>query len=748
VSASTAFPAEGKRVRSRQILGLLESINQPVTSRSLVVPPTACRKARLVDVCLLVLIITIVLVLVYDLRSASLRIPFAYSGDGFFFGANAKTIIETGWVQQTTRLGAPFGQRLYDFPIGGDNGNYLIMKILSFGTKDWALLSNLFFLFTFYSNTVVSYFCLRWLRCGRISSMVCALLYGFAPFHFIRFVQVVLAHYAVVPLGLLLAFRAASGDSFGRNAHRFGWVGWLLVCVAVGSFNSYWAVFGVISLLFVSTLSALINRTVRPLLHGAAFAAVIAVVVVLNQAGTLLFQAQNGPNAIVGQRSPIETDHFGLRLIQLITPIPSGGFSFLHGISKTLGQGYHSEATQYLGLVGSFCFLALLLWLLVTIAGGRPQRSEFSAGSLLAATTVIWILVATTGGLDWLAFLVGFDRIRAWNRSSIVIMFLALAWAALTFPPMCVRWQSRLRWHSRAVAATVGVLVLAVGMFDQASGSYIPNPGFYTVPFESDRDFFGGIEQDLPIGAAVAQFPIRRFPEEPPTEKSADYDLLAPYLQTHHLRWSYGGIKGRESEWQQRLIGRSGHALAKALAATDFDALVIDRFGYADRAAALERTMASALDVAPRVSADGRYSYFSLVRWRSRLRPTDELATLHDRLVSEPNLSPGDCLPFEGTVDAQLTWCPKSGGFNIITPVPKEVTHLTFTLTAPVGAGSVRLDIDGKSTQYRVGRKGVSVKVDVPAEKFVLVKFSADAPAVVGEQRDQRFTLSDIHASR
>lgn len=63
---------------------------------------------------------------------------------------------------------------------------------------------------------------------------------------------------------------------------------------------------------------------------------------------------------------------------------------------------------------------------------------------------------------------------------------------------------------------TVGVLVLAIGMLDQASGAYIAPPGLYTAPFESDRDFFLGVEQDLPTGAAVAQFPIRRFPEEPP----------------------------------------------------------------------------------------------------------------------------------------------------------------------------------------------------------------------------------------
>lgn len=433
MSAPTASPVDGEKFRWRRITRFLDSVNQPVVSRGLVVPPTASRKSRLVDVCLLVLVVTIVLVLVYDLHSVSLRIPVAYTGDGFFFGANAKTIIETGWVQHTSRLGAPFGQELYDFSIGGDNGNYLVMRLLAFGTDDWALLSNLFFFFTFYSNTLVSYFCFGGCAVGgsRRSSVHCCS--GWLPS--------TLHASSMWCSPTMRWFPSVSCWRFEQHlatrstaTHRFGWAGWVLVCVAVGSFNAYWAVFGVLSLVFVTALSALVNRTVRPLLHGAAFAAVITIVVVLNQAGTLLFQARNGPGAIVSRRLPIETDVFGLRLIQLITPIPGGRLSFLNGISKTLGQGYPSEATQYLGLVGSWCFLAMLLWLLVTVAGGRPRTSGFSARSLLAATTVIWIFVATTGGFDWLALLVGFDRIRGWNRSSIVIMFLVLTWAALTFP--------------------------------------------------------------------------------------------------------------------------------------------------------------------------------------------------------------------------------------------------------------------------------------------------------------------------
>ena len=41
-----------------------------------------------------------------------------------------------------------------------------------------------------------------------------------------------------------------------------------------------------------------------------------------------------------------------------------------------------------------------------------------------------------------------------------------------------------------------------------------------------------------------------RIPETPAIENMIVYDPLRPYLHTNELRWSYGGMKGRESDWQ------------------------------------------------------------------------------------------------------------------------------------------------------------------------------------------------------
>ena len=58
-------------------------------------------------------------------------------------------------------------------------------------------------------------------------------------------------------------------------------------------------------------------------------------------------------------------------------------------------------------------------------------------------------------------------------------------------------------------------------------------------------------------------------------------------------------MKGREAEWQQRLKSLDTAELVRALQALDYGAVVIDRFGYGDRATALEVELTEILGIPP-----------------------------------------------------------------------------------------------------------------------------------------------------
>ena len=165
-------------------------------------------------VCVATLIPLIVVLRLWD---GSLRDPFTYFGDANFYGGVAQNIIEKGWYQHTNRLGAPLGQQLYDFPLEGDNFWYLIMRFLALFTTDWVLLINVFFILGFFASAVSAFFSLRWLGTRRVTATVAAVLFAFAPYHFIRGVSHLLyASYAVVPIGVVFAVRVAAASTRSR----------------------------------------------------------------------------------------------------------------------------------------------------------------------------------------------------------------------------------------------------------------------------------------------------------------------------------------------------------------------------------------------------------------------------------------------------------------------------------------------------------------------------------------------------
>ena len=83
----------------------------------------------------------------------------------------------------------------------------------------------------------------------------------------------------------------------------------------------------------------------------------------------------------------------------------------------------------------------------------------------------------------------------------------------------------------------------------------------YLSNVESEKAFVHRVEDLLGEDAEIFQLPIVPFPENPPVYRMSDYDHLRAYLHSDTLGWSYGGVKGRASDWQQRLVGLSAESL-------------------------------------------------------------------------------------------------------------------------------------------------------------------------------------------
>lgn len=87
---------------------------------------------------------------VLRINGFDMNLPYIYSGDSISSSLFIKGMIENGWYNLNPFVGAPFGLEMYDYPLGGDNFQYLIMKILSIINPNYVWVMNMYYFLTFY----------------------------------------------------------------------------------------------------------------------------------------------------------------------------------------------------------------------------------------------------------------------------------------------------------------------------------------------------------------------------------------------------------------------------------------------------------------------------------------------------------------------------------------------------------------------------------------------------------------------
>lgn len=675
---------------------------------------------------------------------ADLALPLRYAplDDTKFYLMLAKGIIEHGWYLSNPSLGAPFGEHLQDFPQGADDLNLLIIRGLALCSSNPALVVNLFFLLTFALSSFTSYLVLRRLMVGGCPAAVASVLYSLLAYHFFRGEpHLLLSAYYAVPLAacLFLALLAdvplfarrgagprprfspawASG-SLAHPSRR--WPGWASgrslatvgLCVVIGSENLYYATFAEV-LLVAATILALVLGHGRAALHGLATVALVAAVLGANLAPSLIYRVAHGANPALERSAAgdeASNEALGLRLSNLILPPPGSRNPVLRRTAArydhAIAPGYCEACYASLGTVGTVGLGWLALCALGALAG---TGGWLGARRLLRHASVgvaIALAVGTVGGLS-----VALERfvtpdIRAWNRISVVIAFLALLAAGLLLDSLC-GWLRPRRWGS-ALAAAALAGVLAFGVYDQTSDSFIPAYSATAREYRSDGVFVGEIEARLPRGGSVFQLPYVPFPEGYPQTRPADrvatyatkYEPLRGYLHSSALRWSYGAMKGRPTDWAAQLAGQPLSFVVASVAAEGFDGIWVDPAGFeAPRARQVRSVLRSLLGAAPLVSPDGDLWFFDLRPYRAHLARAAGQAQL--RVLRQRTLQP-------------LRMACAAGGLTLVnSSAAARAATLTAHLLAGGSRGRLRRDV---LTSRGIVRRRVLV---APGRSFVRI---------------------------
>jgi phosphoglycerol transferase len=570
-----------------------------------------------------------------QLWNAHAQVPLRYSDadDTMFYISVIKGILDHGWLLSNHNLGAPFGQKLLDFPQTGDDLNWLEVAGLALITGKVGPTINGFFLLTFPLDAAVAYFVLRRLGARRPSAVVCSVLFALLPYHFFRSdSHLMLSSYYALPLVAYLFVAIVQGELPRRRELA-------VMCLVIASTGLYYAVFGIALLAAATLLAALARRSRAAIAAGALVTGAVLMVLALNLSPTLAYQAGHGANPVV-TRSAGAGDDLAMSASYLLLPPVNDRIGPLasltrHYASQTPPHGYCEQCYESIGTVGDvgFAWLAVL-----ALAGliGAPLALGTAAGVYRAAAAGIAACLAlgVSSGLSSLARVFLTADIRAWNRVSVLIAFFSLLAAALLLDAAGARAGPR--W-----GRVLAVVVLLFGIADQTSPAFVPDYARDAAEYRSDATFVNAIERRLPAGASVFELPYVLFPEgyQPfmapdqtlPYAPSIDfeYDLARPYIHSTGLSWSYGAMKGRATDYAAQLAAKPVDLVLAGAVAAGFDGLVVDQAGYpGPLAGELRRELRALLRVTPIRSPVSTLLFYDLRPYARRLRAAHTAAQM------------------------------------------------------------------------------------------------------------------------
>lgn len=535
------------------------------------------------------------------------------NGDGFSTMAGIKSIQERGiwgaWFNY--RTGAPGVSTLIDFPAWGLVDD-IIYCVLSCFTDSTPRIAYMFLIVSFPLDGIAMSLLMRKLNFNEAVSFVFSSLFAFAPFHFIRYLgHSTLIVYISIPAALYLG-----GCIVGIIDETKKWK-LIAVSVVLGIGYGYYYAFGLI-VLAVSYLVRFIKldnkkEILRQLWIGVA----VSVSIFVGLLPQITYSIVNGKNLEAGNRIFWEQEIYGLKIINLLLPVPYSRNAVLRNLTESYASSGAPIVTENyfagLGIIGSLGFAALCITFIISFVGKKYAGKEWELVDYLALVTLTFVLTGTVGGFGEIFNWAVTAQIRCWNRCSILLTCTCLLMVAVMV--------SKIR--NRRRLAAVCVMLLLVGMYDQVR---VLDAGWQDGNRDIQRmyeSYFDEVEGSLNENAMVYQLPYVEYPEAGWTNNLSDYELFAGYLFTDTLRWSYGSMRGRNEYARELNVdeGMSYRFLAK-IKEKGFEAVYIDLDGYADGG---EKILAfyNGLGITPLVSGDGKLYVYDI----SEVEVTDGMLT-------------------------------------------------------------------------------------------------------------------------
>lgn len=527
----------------------------------------------------------------------------AVDGDGMISLAYIKSIRENGFtgVLFNPRVGAPDRASAFiDFPAFGVVFA-VIARIISLFSDSDSRTMYLYLITTFVLDGMSMVLLLRKLKTGRAASFVFGMLFAAAPFHYYRFLgHLSLSSYMSVPITIYLC-----GYIIGAIDEDEKWK-LAVATVVLGLEYGYFYMFGLMVLMTAYVVLAVSGNGIRCVADKLWIAGLLLATVIMSLLPKTAYSMVSGPNTEAGRRQVIEQEIYGLKIVNLLMPVSYTRVPVFRKITEayqTSAPLVNENITASLGTVGSAGFLFLIGMAAMKLAG---RETEKNSGAMLinfmSLATVAFLLVGTIGGLGEIFNWAVTPQIRCYNRCSIFLTGFALTALALLLMKM----------PSHKWALLISGFILIIGLFDQARIGDADAQGGVKASQKQYEEYFGEAEHALGGNAMVYQLPYADFPEAGAVNTMNDYKHFVGYIFTDSLRWSYGGVRGRNVAAKELNIDEGmSYAFLRGVVDAGFSAVYIDTDGYADGGAQI-LSFYDSLGVEPMVSPDGKLFIYDI----------------------------------------------------------------------------------------------------------------------------------------
>jgi hypothetical protein len=615
-----------------------------------------------------------------------LRVPLAFSSDSLWFLMQSKSTVDNGWWWSNPRLGAPFALDELAYPSNSNVDQAIVWAVSRF-VPNAAATVNLAWAIMVVLSGLSATWCMRKLGVSAINAIAGGTLFALNPYALYRNIDHFSLVIYLVPFACATALLLASG----RALQRWPWKAPAVVlagCALLGFNYLYYAFFGSFCIAVGALLGYLAHRDRRILASGGVCIAIIAGCTLINLTPSFYAWSQHGRPMVLRDKAPNESEMFGLKIRQLISPVYPHRFPpFRKWVEQEAAAKFPNDNenwTARLGLMGTLGFLGLLALLFMPDAALPRAPTLLRSASRLALAA---LLLSTVGGFGSLFSLFVSPDIRAYNRMFPFIAFFSLLAVALATDSL---------FNTRRGRTAAAVAVLAIGIGDQGHATGYFNVRYDTIAAEisSLGPFVHRLESALPNGAMVFQLPFRAYMNESDFGRMKRYDHFKPYLLSQTLRFSYPALSNEQVRWQQAAAGLDLGALTSKLAAEGFSAILVDRYGYEDDGAAVTAALLRTIGGNHVIAETDRYVAL-------------DISALADGTKTSTGAGSTELVPATLSIDA----C--EGG-------PLMIIDQIGAAHAPFGAGSVHVPGSGEfkiagwavDKPHRSAAGGVDIVVD------------------------------------